>query len=146
MNKDKEQTLMKTKKGFVFTLDVLIAAVLVFLVVLTANNYASEGKNTLSNLQTVRTGSDIVALMENTNGFSSLNENAIKSNLSNLLPKNYNLNLNISCSNISLSSTINMNISKVVPGNQFVGAGKRFFTISSNRSITNYCTVNYLIW
>lgn len=132
------------KKGFVFTLDSLIAVVISFIVLGAASGYVAKSTTSLADMQISRTGSDIVTLLENTNSFDSLNFAAIESSLNQVLPEKYGLRINLQCSDSDLNEVADFIIGEDIPENNFVSSGKRFFVIENSE--IDYCMINYWVW
>lgn len=132
------------KKGFVFTLDSIIAIIVAFILIGASANYVSKSENSESSIQISRTGSDIIAMLAKTNSFDSFNSASIQNEVNEALPENYNLRINLECSDEDLNPSENIILGDSIPENKFVGAGKRFFIVE-NPSI-NYCMVKYWVW
>lgn len=144
MKKQLLRLVYGNKKGFVFTLDSLIAILVAFILIGASANYVSKSESAESNIQISRTGSDLVSMLAKTNSFDSLNSILMQNELNEALPENYGFRISLECSDEDLEQTANLVLGDIIPENKFVGAGKRFFIIE-NPSI-NYCMATYWVW
>lgn len=129
------------KKGFVFTLDIAIGVLVVILLMTAAHRHMVNAEsNRVSNIQMISVGSDIVAMLDYNEVLQTLNEKNIESEMNDLMPQNYDMLLKI----VVDDGTI-LYIGDSVPGEQFVGSGKRFFAINGGSS-TKYAYVVYWVW
>lgn len=133
-----------SKRGIAFTLDSIIAVIVIFIVLGASSNYSSKSENALPDVQISRTGSDIVTLLENTGSLDSLNPTSIQNDLDDVLPPAYGINITIICSDSDLNPTHNLGIGEVIPEKQFVGTGKRFFIVKDGNM--DFCMVKYGVW
>lgn len=125
-------------KGFIFTLDMTIAVFLVMTILFAATYYTSKVAEPLSRLQMIRTGYDIIAVLDYSGALASLDGNEIKGNLMKILPPNYEMRLAV---NGTDSGSIIVETSEMPEGKRFVGTGKRFF-VSENY----YGVVKFYVW
>src|SRR3989344_2386991 len=133
---------MKNKKGMIFTLDSLVAVSIFLIVIATSSYYSSQSNSEISKLQISRTGSDISTLLENSGGLDSLDSALIENNISHVLPQNYQINLNITCQDKSLSTYNSWIVGDEIPEKEFVASGRRFFVITYNNS-ADFCMTQY---
>ncbi len=125
-------------KGFIFTLDIAIATFLVIAFLAAGGYYISKGTEPLPRLQMVRTGYDIIAVLDYSGALDSLDRDIINNELIEMLPPNYEMRLEI---NGTHPSSIIIETSSIPEGKKFVAAGKRFF-VSGNY----YETAKFYIW
>lgn len=131
------------KKGFVFALDAAFAVV-VFILLLLAIRYYATGfhKNTLPDIQTLRVGSDILAVLDYTGTLNTLNKNTIENKMEDLLPPNYEMKIIISGESSHCDEEAG---AEDIPDDRFVASGKRFLA-ANPQTTTYYCTARYWIW
>lgn len=128
-------------KGFIFTLDMIIAMTFTIIILILANYYVRATEQPLSKLQIEKTGSDIVALLDNKGVLDSLSTNQIRSYLEDLVPVNYNMTINILTKN-----GVNLNIGYDLPNDRFIISGKRVFVVSQGDEIIDHGKLQYWIW
>ena len=125
-------------KGFVFTLDIAIAAFLVITILAAASYYASKGTDPLPRLQMVRTGYDIIAVLDYNEDLASLDTTTIEDSLMEILPPNYEIRLEITG---TAPDSIVIETNEMPEGKKFIATGKRFFV-----SEDYYETAKFYIW
>lgn len=131
-----------SKKAFVFSLDMAIAVLITVLLMTAAHRHMANAEaNKVSNIQMISVGSDIAALLDYSGVLQTLNEKQIESEMNDLMPQNYKMLLKL----IVDDGTV-LYAGDSVPGEQFVGTGKRFFAIKDSDSIKNYAYVTYWVW
>ena len=135
----------RDKRGFVFTLDSLIAMIILFVIIGISSSYVSRGESELYKLQLSRTGSDLLTLLENKEAFDSMNSASIGNEISNILPQNYHININLTCANETLTDYTTIIAGEEIPEKSFVASGRRFFVITNNDS-ADFCMTQYQIW
>ena len=112
------------KKGIVFTIDSIIAITLVTLILLTSTGYYVRSQETLlPGVQLVRTGNDLLNLLDITGGFENMNLNELREGLYLLLPATYDMKINITWQNGNSYETE----SEELPLDRFIGTGERLF-------------------
>jgi hypothetical protein len=112
------------KKGIVFTIDSIIAITLVTLILLTSTGYyVRSQENLLPGVQLVRTGNDLLNLLDITGGFENMNLNELREGLYLLLPATYDMKINITWQNGNSYETE----SEELPLDRFIGTGERLF-------------------
>ncbi len=116
-------------KGFIFSLDAAIALFIVFMVLIASLYYVTRKEDSLSNLQLVKTGYDIITILDNDGSLKTVDSATIEQNLNDLLPVNYHYRLEI---NTTKSKYILLETSNEIPEDQFIGVGKRFFVANTN--------------
>lgn len=112
------------KKGIVFTIDSIIAITLVTLILLASTSYyvGSQG-NLLPSVQLIRTGNDILNLLDITGGFESMDFDKLREDLYLLLPATYDMKISITFNNGYSNETE----SEELPMDRFIGTGERVF-------------------
>lgn len=112
-------------KAFIFALDAAIAVSVVAVILFVANYYATTADvNPISDLEMLKVGSDILAVMDNKGVLDSLDEDAIKTEMMGLLPVNYHMRLHI---NGTFSPNIMIETTNENPTKGFIGTGERIF-------------------
>lgn len=127
---------MKTKKGFIFILD-LVLAVIVFFVSLFAILFFfnAGGEITLSEHHLLLIGSDVVTVMDEEKIFDTLDYSTIKNRLIELVPPNYDMLVKVEG-----SSTVEAGGS--LPNKRTIVSGRRAALTDSNE----YLKITYYVW
>ena len=102
-------------RGIIFTLDAFIA-VIVFVLLLGLSSYyigLSQGLRDVD-LQTIRTGSDILALLDHKNILQTMNVDLIEINRDNVLPDLYDMKIKADCKDSSGHSSGSIETSEVL--------------------------------
>lgn len=142
MAKSKNRAIVLGKKAFVFTFDAAIAVLVVILVMTAAHRHMANAEaNEISSMQMISAASDIAAMLDYNGVLQTLDDKKIESKMSDLMPQNYKMLLKI----VVDDGTI-IYAGDSVPGEQFVGSGKRFFTVKGKNSIKNHAYVSYWVW
>nr|MBI4156952.1 hypothetical protein [Candidatus Woesearchaeota archaeon] len=147
--KKQSWNLVYGNKGFAFILDVALAILLVILMLAASNIYIFKNtKDTSSNLQLSKTGSDVVTVLDNTKELDTLNKDSIEDSISGLIPENYGYRFNISWQKSGSQEMQSFEIGSLVPNDKFVATGKKFFLVTSidETNITDYGSAKYWIW
>lgn len=126
-------------KGIVFSLDAAAALIIVLFILIVSNFYMYRSVNELPNLEVIRTGHDIIAMMDYEGTLETLNANSIKTRMDALLPGKYDMLLK------TTSENQNISIGGTPPNDRFIGAGKRFSVVSNQENAT-YLTTRFWIW
>lgn len=124
-------------KGFVLSLDVAIAVIVVITILIAANQYVNRSDDSLAKLQMIRTGSDIIAILDRENILDTLNSGKIKEEKDAMLPVNYDMRIKINCKDVDTLEK--------VPSKDVVGSSERIF-VTINQTDINYCTGRFWIW
>lgn len=134
-------------KGFVFTLDALVAVVVAFILLAVANYYITKSsEDTFADLQMIRTGSDIITILDHIKSLDTLNPAIIEQDLAELLPEKYGIRLELSWEDAETSSPGSTTVGDPLPTKKFIATGKRFFLVTVDEAITDYGMVRYWIW
>lgn len=122
-------------KGFIFTLDALVAVFIVALIISVSSIFAFKQLNQKFNsLQIDKIGADVIATLDYRNDFNSLDKNYIDTKIKNLLPKNYDISYKMVCQNIT--------IVQGEPPSRSFRSGERIIVTNN----LDYCHINYQIW
>lgn len=130
------------KKGIILTIDSIIAITLVTLILIATTNYfvRSQG-DVLPELQLVRTGNDIITLLDNVDDFEGMDADELSGHLESLLPATYEMKINLTLKNGSSIETE----SKEIPDDRFIGTGERIFVIDYEDELT-FGIARFWIW
>lgn len=126
-------------KAFIFSLDVIIGIMIVSSIFVASTFYIIKaGDESISKLQTIRTGYDVLALLDYQGTLDSLSVETIEIELNQLITINHHMRTKIKCvgQNPIVVETTNM-----FPKDQFIGTGKRIFVTNNN-----YCIADFSIW
>jgi hypothetical protein len=128
---------LKNKKGFIFTLDVAIALVIVFATILVSFLLVTySNKDPLPHLQLLKYGSDVARILEYKGYLNSPNPTQIQNELQKILPSYYGMQLlgegPGDCA---------FNAGESPPQNKPIIAGERYFNSGGN-----FCILKYKIW
>ena len=126
-------------KGIVFTLDITVALLIVITILIVSKFYIFKSVNDLPNIETLRTGYDIVDIMNYDKTLQSLNANQIRNELNTLLPSKYDMLIKTTTNNQNIS------VGNPIPNDRFIGGGK-IFSIMTNPNNDTYITTNFWIW
>jgi len=129
--------LLCGNRGFVLSLDALIATLVVILILVASAYYIHDlDDGSFSKLQMVRTGSDILVLLEHEGFLQTLDKDGIENELMVLLPINYDMRIDVNCPSQSIQTSF------LPPTKTMIVGGKRVLV----RENLEYCTVRYWIW
>lgn len=127
-------------KAFVFSLDMVIAVIIVTSLLIVSTFYISKaGGESVSKLQTIRIGADVLALLDNDGTLDTLSVEKMRIELNRILPINYHMRIEASCEG---QGPIIVETTDVYPEDRFIGSGKRVFISNSGK----YCIATYSIW
>ena len=111
------------KNGFMLTIDGIIAITLVTVILITATNYVARSQSDiLPELQLVRTGNDILNVLDNSGNFRTIDMDKLIYDSDNLVPVTYEMKIEI-----TIGEYINTTNSQDLPSNKFIGTGERVF-------------------
>lgn len=132
---------INNKKGFVFTLDITIAMLVVFIVILTSLFFVSRGSEiSISEHHLHCIGSDIITIMDKREVFDSLDHSTIENELAEVLPVNYEMLIRIEGDFSIGNGTIE--IGNDLPSQRILISGKK--VALTNQDI--YLKLTYFIW
>ena len=127
-------------KAYIFSLDVIIAVIIVMAVLIVSTFYITKaGGESVSKLQTVRVGSDILALFDHDGTFDNLSVDKIEVELNRVLPINYHMRIKLNCIG---KDPLVVETTDIFPKDRFIGSGKRVFVTNSS----DYCIADINIW
>ncbi|MBI4448045.1 hypothetical protein HY643_03625 [Candidatus Woesearchaeota archaeon] len=129
-------------KGFVLSMDAAVAISIVIVVLVISSFYLSRSEDSLPKVQMMKTGSDIIAVLDNEGFLQSSNATDIKGEINDLLPPAYNMRVSINGTFLSQALIIETGTEPV--GATFIGGGKRFFVITSPSP--GYGIIKFWIW
>lgn len=121
-------------KGFIFTLDMLAASIIVAITLVVATFYASQASEyKLSQLNMITTGSDILARLDNSGTLQTLNASRIGNETQTLLPEAYGIRIQI----ISQSHP-SLDTGAEIPTGTFIASGKRYFYAQESYNVARF--------
>ena len=127
-------------KAFVFSLDAAIAiTVVVFILAVSTFYITKSGGESVSKLQTIRIGSDVLAVLDNDGTLGTLSLETIRIELNRILPINYHMRIRANCRN---QGPIIAETTDIFPKDRFIGAGKRVFVSNTGK----HCIADFSIW
>lgn len=127
-------------KGFVFSLDIIIAITIVGAMLLVSTFYITKaGGESVSKLETIRIGADVLALLDYGGSLDTLSVDVIEVELNRILPINYHMRIKILCRG---DNPIIVETTDIFPKDRFIGVGKRVFVTNTSK----YCTADFGIW
>jgi len=122
-------------RGFILTLDILIALLIVMSAVIVSTTVMVKSSNkNLILLQVKAIGEDIATVLDYKKDFDTLYKNSISNNIKALLPENFEMSYKLGCPSITIYDT--------APQKRFTGTGKRVIVTSKGE----YCLLEYWIW
>lgn len=128
-------------KGMIFTLDAIIAVLVVSILMIASAHFAGKEESSLPDLQLSRIGYDIVALLDYSKTLDTLDAGIIKNEMNDLLPSNYNMKIKI-----TTNYGVTREIGDAIPDNKFIATGKRAFVIVKEGKITDYGIAQFWVW
>lgn len=127
------------KKGYILTLDAALALVIATIIFLVSGYFAVlVGGERISPLHISNTGNDVLAVLHHKGTLATLDEAAIQSNMTALLPVQFDMMINLNSSSDSYTAAT----SSVIPNATFIASGERFFI--SNTGSNYHAT--FKIW
>ena len=122
-------------KGFIFTIDILIAIVMIAIIMFASTIFVLKqtGQN-IKLLQIEKIGADTIAVLDYRGYFNALDKNSIETRARKILPKNYDISLKMECQNITI-------LIGGLPQRSFP-AGERIIVTRN----LDYCYVKYWTW
>ena len=123
-------------RGFLLTLDMSIALFIVGIMLVSSLFFiAKTSKEEILLLQQSKIMHDVFAVMDYNKAVDSTSRENIKSNLNNLLPKNYKAGFRLECKNKIIQD---LNITP----NSFISSGERIIVTDK----LDYCIMRYWLW
>lgn len=131
-----------TRKAFIFSLEMAFAVFLVTTIMLVASYYSTkQSDDPFIKLQILRTGEDIVAVMDYNNTLATFNAQNIQTQLDQLLPVNYQMKITINGTFTENGGYIETN--QTLPTDRFIIAGNRVIV---EPDASGFGVVKYYIW
>ena len=129
------------KKGFIFTLDVILGLVVIFGIIGTSIFFVSQGSQvSISEHQLLLVGSDIVNIMEEDGTLHSLDHNTIEYRMEEILPTNYEMLLRIEGNFQTGNGTLE--VGGEIPEKRLIIAGQRISLTENN----TYLKITHYTW
>lgn len=129
------------RKGFIFTLDIVLGSIVLFILLGTSLFLVSRASEvSLSEQQILETGSDITALLDREQVLTSLDAAKIKLEMEKVLPPNYGMLLRIQ-GNFSSGNGV-LEAGQEIPAATSVYSGRRVALTPEGQ----YLKVTYLMW
>ena len=91
-----------------------------------------------ANIQMLRSGYDVITVLEYTDVLQTLDSDLIETELFNLLPVSYHMRLEVR----NGANPIIIETTTELPQDRFIGSGKRFFVTKQNEAVM----VRFWIW
>lgn len=134
----------KNNKGFILSLDISIAVFVAFTLIAVSIYYVGlANEEILSKLQLVRTGNDIMAILDYEDALDRLDKIEIQNEMKTLLPPGYEMRMIANGTfpeqGFVAESTIDP------PSKKFLGGGRRTFIVY-NETKDYFATAYYSIW
>ena len=127
-------------KAFIFSLDVVIAIFVVMSLLVVSTFYVTKaGGESVSKLQTIRLGYDMLALLDYDNSLDTLSAGVIETELNRILPINYHIKIRANCKD---RDDVVVETTDAFPNNRFIGSGRRVFISNAG----DYCIADFNIW
>ncbi len=128
------------KKAVMITTDSIIALTIVIVIIIVATNYAiSSRDDVLPELQLVRTGNDILALLDNTGAFEDMDASEVQEEIYLLIPNHYEMKINVTLEN---EDSFETNTTREMPNDRFIGTGQRVVVLDNLR----FGVAKFWIW
>lgn len=132
------------KKGFILSLDAAIAVTIVFIFLTISAYYVGKAnEDPLTRLQMIRSGSDIIEVLDQKGSFETLTQKEIADKISSILPPAYEMRLRIN--GTFPQQIITAETTNETAGKQFIVSGERNLVIY-NETGNYYATINYWMW
>jgi len=117
-----------------------MAMIVVMSILVVSMFYVTQaGDESISKLHTVRTGYDILAVMDYGGTLDTLSVETIDTELNRVLPINYHIRIILNCAG---QDAIVIETTDIFPNKRFIGAGKRVFVTNTGK----YCIGDFSIW
>lgn len=116
--------MSKTKKGFVFIIDIAVAMGIVFLILMVSLFYVTRtDTGSIANAQLVKTGYDVITVLDYMNSLQSFDKDTIQADLFQILPVSYHMRLQVKGN----TDLVIIETAQAMPNDRFIASGKRFF-------------------
>ena len=139
MKKQYCNSSLKNKRGFIFTMDVAIALVIVFVILVGATAFITKSnKDPFPNLQLLKYGTDVVRVLDYKGHLESPDGISIENKLQEYVPNYYGMELTGIGSG---SCPFYANNGELPPDKKTIVSGKYY-----HNSENNVCTIQFKIW
>lgn len=126
-------------KGFILSFDAVMAVFVVLIILIVATFYATRAsEDSLSKLQMIRTGNDILAILDYDGTLETKSAATIEEGLNELLPTSYHMMIEIKGKTFG---PMIIETASEMPTDRFIGSGKRMFNKNAE-----YYIARYWIW
>ena len=134
------------KKGVIFTMDAIMAIAVVFLIIVMAHSQlAGVDLGYWNNMYAQKIAADVVAVLDEEGILATLDADAIESNITELLPENYQMWAQIDSYARNLTLDRTLTVGQEPANEDIVVSGRRVF-VSGSDYIENYNVIRYQIW
>lgn len=133
--------LFRSKKGFIFTLDIILGMIIVFIIILSTLFFISRSvESSLEKYQLLILGSDIVNVLDQQKKFDSLDDTVIETEMEELLPPNYEMLIRLE-GNFSIGNGT-LEIGGNLPSEENLLFGRNILITENN----TFLEVTYVLW
>ena len=129
------------KKGYIFMYDAIAATIILMTILIIAYSN-TRLQDTQEELQMVRTGNDIISILDSAGHLNLMSENQIEDSMYSMLPENYDMNIKVSGNFPQDEFTVGSEI----PTDRFIASGKYLFVISEQNNVKYFANARYWIW
>ncbi len=135
-----------SKKAFILTLDAFLAVFLAVIIFISSAAYMSKKDNKLLDLQTEKTGSDLINLLDNSGVLESFSQSQIQNYADSIIPDKYGVRLNLTWTDNDLVTENHLEFGDALPEKKFVATGKKFFVVINSTEVKSYGLIKYYLW
>ncbi len=122
-------------KGFIFTLDTIIAAFILIIVLFLVHFFTARAvEDKLAIIQPLNTVSDTITFLELNGTLQTHDKTLIQNGLQATLPQNINTRIQLSYS----ANTTTIDLGTETPSGVFVATGKRYFWTGSDYGVARF--------
>lgn len=154
--KKQKLNLRYGNKGFIFSLDALLA-VLLTIVILTIANYMilKGGEERLSEFQLIKSQGDLISVLDLSGDLDSLDPRIINNSIREQLPERYGFRVNITFQRLDrftgefqMGPVMSFETGDTIEEGKFISTGKRFFLsrIGIGNNLNAFGVARYWIW
>jgi len=134
-------SLSRDKNGFIFTLDIILGMIIVFIIIASTVFFISRSvESNLEKYQLLILGSDIVNILDEQKTFDSLDYNEIETEMEELLPPNYEMLLRLEGNFSTGNGTLE--VGGNIPLEEDLFFGRRIAITSNN----TFLEITYVLW
>lgn len=125
------------KKAFIFTMDVAITLIIVFLFLAAATTFVvKSNRDPFPNLQLVKFGSDVMRILDRGEYLDNPDEGVMSAKLQNILPSYYGMQIQGNG-----LGDCNFLVGDEPPDDRFIASAKYYF-----KTQNNFCNARYKVW